>query len=425
MSLNVINKITKETTQQPSISGLIALRIFLAFASGYFLSYALRSVNAALAPVLAADLNLSAGELGWLSSAYFLAFAAMQIPVGIWLDRYGARRTESALLLVAATGAALVGLGDTLWMNSLGRILIGAGVAPCLMASYYYFRRCFAAAQQPRLVMSMLLVGATGALVATQPALSMANWLGWRQIYIFACGLLCLSALAVYFFTTDADRQETAPVSQKDATSIWALATHPVMLRIVPVCVFTIGGFVAMQTLWAGPWLTKTLSLSPEQASIVLLYLNASLMLSYFLMGIASPWLLRIGLSLSTQSLIALIWIPIVFVTMILWQSPASWICWLLFAPVIPAMFLLQTQAALAFPGHVAGRVLTTSNLMIFVGTFAVQWAIGLAVDTFNKFGMTDTAALRSAFSCLVVLQLLSLVWFVMRAPARITHNKA
>jgi len=413
------NKTIKETNSNATITGLLALRIFLAFASGYFLSYALRAVNAALAPVLASDLNLSAGELGWLSSAYFLAFAAMQIPVGIWLDRYGARRTESALLLVAALGAALVGLGDSLWINSLGRVLIGAGVAPCLMASYAYFRRCFPASQQPRLVMSMLLVGATGALVATQPALSMANWLGWRTIYIFACGLLFLSALAVYFFTTDADRQQPGQHDHKDATSIWALTTHPVMLRIIPACVFTIGGFSAMQTLWAGPWLTQTLGLSPEEASIVLLYLNASLMLSYFLMGSASPWFIKKGLSLSKQSLIALIWIPIVFIAMILWRSPASWICWLLFAPVIPAMFLLQTQAALAFPGHVAGRILTTSNLMIFVGTFAVQWAIGLAVDTFNKLGMTDTAALRSAFSCLVALQLLSLLWFVLRDPAR------
>ncbi len=425
MTYNENNKTTKETQPSSSISGLIALRIFLAFASGYFLSYALRSVNAALAPVLAADLKLSAGELGWLSSAYFLAFAAMQIPVGIWLDRYGARRTESALLVVAAAGAALVGLGETLWMNSLGRILVGAGVAPCLMASYYYFRRCFPAAQQPRLVMCMLLVGATGALVATQPALSLANWLGWRQLYIFSSVLLFLSALTVYFLTTDADRQDSTQQTQNDTLGLWALTIHPVMLRIIPAFIFTIGGFSAMQTLWAGPWLTKTLGFSPEQASIVLLYLNATLMLSYLLMGVASPWLLRIGLILKKQSLIALIWIPIVFATMILWRDQQSWICWLLFAPVIPAMFLLQTQAALAFPGHVAGRVLTTSNLMIFVGTFAVQWAIGVAVDTFNQFGMSDTAALRSAFVCLVVLQLLSLLWFVMGEPKRITNAEA
>ena len=413
-----------DTQAASTTSLLIGVRIFLAFASGYFLSYALRAVNAALAPVLAHDLQLSAGELGWLSSAYFLAFAAMQIPVGIWLDRYGARRTESALLLVAATGAAIVGLGDSLLLNSLGRILIGAGVAPCLMASYAYFRRCFPAAQQPRLVMGMLLVGSAGALAATQPALAMSNWIGWRQIYFLATFLLILSALAVYFLTTDADRQTDRHTVVSGNTNIWTLSTHPVMLRIVPVCIFTIGGFSAMQTLWAGPWLTQTLGLSPSEASMVLLYLNASLMVSYLVMGTASPWLLRAGLSLAKQSLIALIWIPLVFSLMIVWQSQASWICWLLFAPVIPAMFLLQTQAALAFPGHVAGRILTTSNLMIFIGTFLVQWAIGLAVDTFNKFGMTQTSALRMAFTCLVVLQILSLIWFVMRKPERITGNE-
>lgn len=423
---NAAFETTSVNRTQPTgaTSGLIVVRIFLAFASGYFLSYALRAVNAALAPVLAEDLKLSAGELGWLSSAYFLAFAAMQIPVGIWLDRYGARRTESALLIVAATGAAIVGAGDSLWLNSLGRILIGAGVAPCLMASYAYFRRCFPPAQQPRLVMGMLLVGAAGALAATQPALAMANWIGWRQIYFMSAALLALSALAVYFLTTDADLQAPQAGDHKDSTNIWKLTTHPVMLRIVPVCIFTIGGFSAMQTLWAGPWLTQTLGMSPDQASMVLLYLNASLMVSYLVMGTASPWLLKTGLSLAKQSLIALIWIPLVFISMIVWQSQTSWICWLLFAPVIPAMFLLQTQAALAFPGNVAGRILTTSNLMIFVGTFLVQWAIGLAVDTFNKLGMTHAAALKMAFTSLVVLQILSLIWFVMRAPERASQVK-
>ena len=164
-------------------SGLVALRIVLVFAVGYFLSYAMRSVNAALAPLLVSDLSLSASELGWLSSAYILSFAAMQIPVGIWLDRYGARRTESALLLIAALGAALTAIGETLLVQSLGRILIGIGVSACLMAAYSYFRRCFPPERQPRLVMYMLISGTSGALVASQPALALAEWIGWRHVF--------------------------------------------------------------------------------------------------------------------------------------------------------------------------------------------------------------------------------------------------
>lgn len=414
-SKKIIQTTRKNSPTSPSqIHGILAIRIFLIFASGYFLSYALRTVNAALAPMLAADLHLSAGALGWLTSAYFLAFAAMQIPVGIWLDRYGARRTEAALLVVAAIGASLVATGESLWSISLGRILIGMGVAPCLMAPYAYFRRCFAPAQQPRLVMGMLLIGAAGALIATQPALTFANAVGWRQLFFIACGLLLLSALGIFFLTTDADRQAHSTTGQSaEKTDFLTLSRHPVMLRCIPVCIFTIGGFAALQTLWAGPWLTSVLGMHPEQASMVLLYLNAGLMVSYLVMSTVSPWLLRSGLSLFRQSMIALVWLPTVFALMVCWQGPLSWICWLLLVPVIPAMYLLQTQTALDFPGHVAGRILTTFNLMTFAGTFLVQWGIGLAVDAFISRGHSQATSLRLAFACLVALQAVSLVWFV------------
>src|SRR5690606_8097875 len=99
--------------------------VFLSFASAYFLSYALRTVNATLAPYLTTDLSLTPADLGWLSSAYFIAFAALQWPLGIWLDRHGARRVNACLLLVAATGAMLMAIGENLTVASIGRILIG------------------------------------------------------------------------------------------------------------------------------------------------------------------------------------------------------------------------------------------------------------------------------------------------------------
>ena len=83
--------------------------IFSAFALAFFMSYGLRAVNAVLAPNLVAEFSLSAAELGALSSAYFVAFALMQLPLGIWLDRFGARRVEALLLVVALFyGLALI-----------------------------------------------------------------------------------------------------------------------------------------------------------------------------------------------------------------------------------------------------------------------------------------------------------------------------
>ena len=60
------------------------------------------------------DLGLSASQLGLLTSAYFLAFALVQLPVGLLLDRFGPRRVESLLLLVAALGAGFLAWGFVL-----------------------------------------------------------------------------------------------------------------------------------------------------------------------------------------------------------------------------------------------------------------------------------------------------------------------
>jgi predicted MFS family arabinose efflux permease len=406
-------------TQSPTyLSGFLAVRVFLAFASGYFLSYALRAVNAAIAPLLANDLNLSNSALGWFSSAYFLAFGVMQIPVGIWLDRHGARRTEAALLLVAALGSLLIAVGQSLWILFLGRILIGIGVSACLMASYSYFRRCYLPEQQARLVMCMLVAGTGGALIAAQPALLLAEALGWRHVFSIASVGLLISACLVFFLTGDYDRQTSAQTgTAADSDSFFSLCRHPIMLRAIPASILIIGGFVALQTLWVGPWLTQALSMTAEQASQILLYLNATILASYLAMGVLSPWLVKRGASLFKQSSLGLLWLTLCFTALPLWQAESAWLLWPLIALAVPAMFLLQTQTALEFPSHIAGRVLTTLNLMIFAGTFIVQWGLGVLTDGFVASGFDRTQALTYALGVLAAMQWCSLLWFWRKTP--------
>jgi len=91
---------------------------------------------------------------------------------------------------------------------------------------------------------------------------------------------------------------------------------------------------------------------------------------------------------------------------------------WLVLAPGVPAVILMQTQTALVFPRHLAGRVLTTFNLVMFGGAFCIQWGIGLLADLFAALKFNPQSALTLAFACLVVLQLSSLAWFLMRRNA-------
>ena len=137
--------------------------VFWPFGFGYALSYALRTINAVLSTPLVNELGLSAAELGLLASAYFLAFAAMQIPLGVLLDRYGPQRVEGSLLIIALLGCALTAVANDFWMLWIGRALIGIGVSACLMAGYKAFRMLFADRQQAPLASAMLVVGSIGA----------------------------------------------------------------------------------------------------------------------------------------------------------------------------------------------------------------------------------------------------------------------
>jgi len=127
------------------------LRLFLPFAAGYFLSYLYRTANAVIGPVLARDLGLGDNALGLLTSTYFLAFGAAQLPLGMLLDRFGPRRVEAALLLIAAAGAAAFAWSDTLSGLAVGRALIGLGVSACLMASFKAFSQWFPPERQASL----------------------------------------------------------------------------------------------------------------------------------------------------------------------------------------------------------------------------------------------------------------------------------
>ena len=117
----------------------LMFRLFLPLSLGYFLSYFFRTINAVIVPQLTADFGLTASSIGLLTSAYFLAFAGMQIPIGLLVDRFGPRRVQSALLLVAATGALGFAFGRTLPEMIVARGLIGAGVAGSLMVSFTAF----------------------------------------------------------------------------------------------------------------------------------------------------------------------------------------------------------------------------------------------------------------------------------------------
>jgi len=173
---------SQDAIRRPA-GGLLA-RVTLPFLAGYFVSYVYRASNAILGPTLAAEFGLSAAGLGLLTGVYFLAFALFQLPLGLLLDRFGPRRVNATLLLVAASGGLWFSLADSGASAIAARALIGLGVSGCLMSTFQAFVLWHPPGRIATLNGIAFSAGALGAIAATVPLELLLRVLHWREAYV-------------------------------------------------------------------------------------------------------------------------------------------------------------------------------------------------------------------------------------------------
>lgn len=397
-----------------TLRGALAARVFASFALGYLLSYALRAINAVIAPSLVAELGLSNADLGLLSSAYFVAFGCMQLPLGIWLDKYGARRTEAALLLCAAAGAALFAASSSLAGLWLGRALIGIGVSACLMAAFKAYRLWFAPERQSQLASWMLVAGTAGALSATVPVTMALPLLGWRGIFWVVAGLLLLVSAAIFFLLRDVEQRfGLASPPGAAAGGYGRIFGSAYFWRMGVLGLANHGIFFALQTLWAGPWLTTVLGKTAQQTGNILFVFNLVLMLSYLALGWAAPRLVARGWNTHRLIGIGIAGMLLAQGAMLAITAPLAWLLWPALALCVPVTTLVQSNVALAFPAAQAGRANAAYNLQLFIGAFAAQWGFGVLVDAFQRHGTAPADAFRMTLAIAIALQAAAWLFFL------------
>ena len=392
--------------------------IFLPFALGYYLSYLLRTVNAVISPDLTRDLALSAADLGLLTSAYFLTFGAVQIPLGIALDRYGPKRVEAALLLLAAIGAAAFAMGESLGQLGLARGLIGLGVSACLMAGLKGFAMWYPRERQSSMTGYIMAAGAMGALTASAPLEALLPVLGWRGIFWAIAAVAAAVSLFVFVSLPKDIRHDGTETLGQALRSVGHIFAAPAFLRFAGSAMFFTGGFMALQSLWAVPWLMNVNGMSLTRAATYLMMLNVGMLFGQLTIGVLGTRLNRRGVTplnmmqlgfsamLAVQLCILLQWGPV----MLLWF-------------LLGILSSVNAQAYLAcanhFPSEAFGRVSTAINLMAFLGAFVVQWGLGLILDLFQGWHWSMAGSLKAAFVVLLVLQAVSLLPLVLRSKTR------
>lgn len=395
--------------------GLAIAAIFGAFAFAYFLSALLRAVTATLAPAFSVELGLDAADLGLLAGAYFLGFAALQLPLGRALDRFGPRRTLLALLAVAVLGCAAFALARGLPALIAARALTGVGVGACLMAPLTLYRHLLEPPAQLRANSWMLMTGSTGMVASTLPVQWLLPHTGWRGLFWLLAAALAL-ALVLIAFVVPRDRpQEATAGDPARAGGYGAILRHPLFVSMAPLGFFVYGGLLAVQALWAGPWLTRVAGYTALQAAEGLFVVNLSMLATFLAWGAVMPRLTRRGVGavrLMTWGLPLSLALLALNVALGGLADAGHWAAW-----CVACTFVTVSQPALAaaFDASHAGRALSAFNLVIFAGVFCIQWGIGLLIDLAQDAGLDAASAMRVAFAVFGAASLLAYLWFLWR----------
>jgi predicted MFS family arabinose efflux permease len=395
------------------LKGRLAAQVFGSFALGYAMSYALRSVNAVAAPALQAEFGLSNAQLGSLTAAYFLGFSLMQLPLGVWLDRFGARPTHAVLLVVATVGCAIYAAAPSSTALWIGRLLIGIGVSGALMAAMKGYRFWFGDARQQPLVALMLVAGSAGALSSTVPVEWMVRVAGWRSVFWLAAVLLGIAAIAVWCLLPRDEEQ----VRGRSTQGLWAgygeVFGNRVFWHFGVISILLHAGFIALQSLWAGPWLREVVGLSTTHAAQVLLLFNFVLLIGFLVLGAIVS---RVQVTARSMQRVVVLTCAAMLLgegLILSDQSASAWIWWVLLAAASIPFTMIQTYVSTRFPLELTGRAYTAYNLLLFAAVFAEQWVLGVAIDVARDAGFDTAQAMRVSLAGFMVLQSFGVAWFM------------
>ncbi|HET8728576.1 MAG TPA: MFS transporter [Alphaproteobacteria bacterium] len=389
------------------------LTAFVPYALGYFLSYLYRGVNAVIGEDLQASTGIDALELSIVTSAYLITFAAMQLPIGILLDRFGPRRVGAFLLVVASAGAAIFALAEGVVGLTVGRGLIGIGVSACLVAGMKNNADWWPPRQIPLANGLIMAAGGLGVLTSTTPVRAAVDLIGWREAFLVLAAVTFAAALYLYFLAPDAARDDGRQLTWRQQLRGMAhVASHPLFWRVAPATVVVQSSFIAYQSLWAGQWLADIGGHGLMAVTVVLQMLAVSMIVGSVVMGGLAVSFARWGIRPITVAAALNGAYLAVFALIAARTGMPETPLWMAVGFLGAATILPYAVLAQAFPPHLAGRVSALLNVLCFVGAFAVQNGIGFLVDAMAEGGTVPVSAHRIAMAAILAVGVVAQLWW-------------
>jgi MFS family permease len=388
--------------------------VFLPFAAGYFLSFFYRNVNAVISKDLAREFALTPSDLGFLTSMYLLSFAALQLPVGVMLDRYGPRRVVATLLCVAAGGALIFALARDFTMLSIGRALIGLGVSAGLMGAIKAFTLWFPLSRLATLNGLYLAAGGIGGLSATAPAEALIGPFGWRALFYLLTALSLVAAALVFFVVPEKKLPGEGQSLRRQIADFGRVFSSLSFWRIAMPMVVCHSGYLTLQGLWLGPWLYDVAGQPRESVANYLFASAAAYTVGSVFFGVTSDRLARSGVPRMAMYKLGLLVALAMFALIAAGVQTGLAVILVVYGFSAISAALAYPLLTVLFPPEMTGRVNTACNLQMFALSFVFQWGVGAALKLYPIVdGRYSPAGYGTALFLLAALQIAVLAWLL------------
>ena len=397
----------------------LRLRVLAVFSLGYFVSYLFRGVNLGFAPFLSRELGFTGTDLGTLTSVYFLGFAGAQIPAGVLLDHFGARRVTACMLLFAAAGSLVFGLAHGMAGMTAGRLLIGVGASVCLGGAFKATAQHFPVAQLTLVNGIVMALGGLGGVAVGAPLSWLLSVAPWRGVSI---GLAIFTTCVAAILWTSAPRaravESKASVLDQFKGTLHILRSHA-FWKTATFSGLTQAVFYAMQSLWVGAFLRDvtppgTVDVT-ARAGLMVSVLGAAFIVGNLFFGALARVFERRGVSVQMFSGVTMVLYVIVQALLAARVPLPQPLLWAAYGALGSTGILTYAVLAEYFPSRLIGRVNTTFTLVIFAGIFVTQIAIGAVLGRWPAVdGHYPVVAHQVVWMALVALQALAAVWYFM-----------
>jgi predicted MFS family arabinose efflux permease len=361
---------------------LLGTMISLAVLSQFF-----RSSSGIIAPDLMAELHLPADAIGELSAAFFLVFALLQIPVGVLIDRFGARSTVAILMASTVAGSFLFATAQSLGVLILARVLIGAGCSGLMVGSLVVLSRWLTPTGFAGAMALLFASSNAGSLAATLPLAAAATAWGWRPTFIGLAAIAAILGVLFYVVVRDAPQghryhrrtPESVLTVVKGLREVFRIRDLRFVLPLIAVGYAT---SITIVGLWGAPYLHDVYGLAAVSSGNVLSAVAVSMILGTLVFGRIGRWfpsrraIATGGAILTGLVLLALGMAP----GGPLWSTTLL-LC--LFGFVGSYSLVVMAHGLALIPDRLVGRGTTTLNAALMAGAAIVQTATGLLVDAF------------------------------------------